>query len=1357
MDDRQKRLQALQASNPPLRASAAPKWSFSNFQERNIPVGPAPVKSKIVQLEDKIASATQAKPGDSRSNVRRLADTVNFLDGGKTFNNPVATDKDNIGIQYSKNMAKANLGGLRSLAGVEEGVSGFIDLITPGKGTNRFTKKFREAGKELDKYATAVGGDQSAYKTAQGVTDVATLAIPGAGVSKVTQAPKVAGFLGKLGKTGEFLAKALPFLVETAGDTAQNAGVRTARGEDNSLKTLGLDAGLSVATAGLLEGGKYSTTKLAQFLAKETDAATIKQMMPEISDETADLLARTDDPKVIEDALTSAEKVRMSEVNLNSKQAVKDPVVAKTATGTSPDALTTVLDTITKSTDTKDIRKLVDQILPNMSTGQKKRLTDVLSKTTDDNEVMNAIADAVDKKPGIVKTSELEANTVPLGDQPGVIDTPPVTEPQTTQVAPGSPQAASDAVSTQSGISDANVSNVQSEGSVKAQEGNLGAEVSQNADNAVKPVKELAQATPSVQNSAREITDKLSEASATVRAQGKINKKTRAERMGSATDSFKNAGGGVEGYKAKLSALKGKFENSKFTPLDMPVEKKSELIDYVANLPGLRGYDKLNAQTALMKIFGDYDSNPTKGDVKVLKEIFGEDFAKAVEDGIEDVDNSRSLVAQIAGLPKSLMSSFDLSAGVRQGGVLGSRFPKEWKNAFTEQIKYMGNEEAYKAGMQEIVDRPTYGLMERAKLAVTGASEQIEEAFTSNLLEEIPGLKQTVGKVTGASDRAYTGMLTRLRADVFDKIIKDIEGSGIDLDELDDKTLQDIGRFVNTASGRGDLGKLEKYSRALGDGLFSPRLWKSRLDMLNPVYYAKLDPVARKYALQSAGSFATLASSVLGAAALAGLEVETDARSADFLKIKKGNSRFDILGGFQQNLVFAHRMITGEKKNSETGEITKADGSYGSPSRLSLATDMLENKANPIIGTAIRIAKGKDRGGNDINPLTEVAKLFVPLNIMSAIDTYKDTGSIGQTAAQAAVGTVGVGVQTYGQVPTKNQGTTPEGEKKYVGKVEDNMVTDDNGEVILDSKGKPTTVKFEKDASELEKQALKDDARKGALTEKMKADKSTEDQALLKLSKEQRTKYLEDGKINQDKFNELEQFDQDVKNLDGVDIPKELKSTSATDFYKNYNSKTKANQEKYLTESSPEAEDITAKMNKDLPEGVTKLKPTNKLAKLYADYEIDINKEGVSEIDKRNKLKTFLGSALKQDRPENVQGIYNEGGSDDLKYFIDQGGIDKEELNQAIQLDNELYNSGISGSLEFSKKFRTSMGYDTPDSKGGSGGGGGGSGGKNAIGALPSLKTSGSNFKAVNPKSRVKIKRTAPRPTGSAKKISIRL
>lgn len=417
-------------------------------------------------------------------------------------------------------------------------------------------------------------------------------------------------------------------------------------------------------------------------------------------------------------------------------------------------------------------------------------------------------------------------------------------------------------------------------------------------------------------------------------------------------------------------------------------------------------------------------------------------------------------VSEVLAIPRSAMATLDFSAPLRQGAVLGTRYPKQFGKAFAESVKYFAKPKYYEQAMYELTQRPTYGLMKKNKLAVDAAEDLTgtEEQFMTSLLESKVAKKLGFGQAVAASSRAYSGFLTKFRADVFDSVVKDFNKSGV---ELDEKATKSLAKFINSASGRGTGTTLDKHGGLLSQALFSPRLWKSRIDTLNPAYYGRLDPAARKLALQSAGTFAATATTILSLAALAGADVESDPRSADFGKIKVGDTRYDILGGHQQNIRLAAQLISGQKLNSVTGELQTLgpERGFGKPSRADLAYQFLMNKSNPIIGFGEKVLRGTDPVGNPVNPAKEAAKLLIPLNIQSTYETAKSQGSLAKGVAMNMPGTFGAGVQTYGQdkAPPKNPASAKKGEPskdgysltqnddgKYEVKIGDKTIKKDN-------------------------------------------------------------------------------------------------------------------------------------------------------------------------------------------------------------------------------------------------------------------------------------------------------------------------
>ena len=467
--------------------------------------------------------------------------------------------------------------------------------------------------------------------------------------------------------------------------------------------------------------------------------------------------------------------------------------------------------------------------------------------------------------------------------------------------------------------------------------------------------------------------------------------------------------------------------------------------------PNLQPFDQTTAGEAWKDFY-------TKGRMIQPAELEKiERAAPGLANAVVDTANtfkSRNSFVNILGLSKGLKSMADLGGMFRQGLFLGPRFGKEFGNAFAKSIKFFGNKQAYDEAIEAIpkmatdAGTPLKDLMLKADLDVLGIKKFREEAFPTDIIEKYVPLGARSG-------RAFEGGLSVQRADVFAHIMNDLEKAGRDITELGTKEVKSLGDFINTASGRADLGSLGKFAPTVREALFSARLWKSRLNLLNPVYYAKLDPIARKYALQSAGAFAGLAGTVLTLAKMSGAEVETDARSSDFLKIKVGDTRYDILGGFQQNLVFAWRQIAGEKKSSTSGAITKFAPSlvdYGKEvltggkhepgvdtgpftgNRLTILSDLIKNKESPALSTALDIYAG-EKHGQPVNTLSEAGKLVVPLSFEGGYEAIKNRGfnplsiegikeaikspgsaarALGEGVGLNAPNFAGIGTQTYG-------------------------------------------------------------------------------------------------------------------------------------------------------------------------------------------------------------------------------------------------------------------------------------------------------------------------------------------------------
>jgi hypothetical protein len=380
---------------------------------------------------------------------------------------------------------------------------------------------------------------------------------------------------------------------------------------------------------------------------------------------------------------------------------------------------------------------------------------------------------------------------------------------------------------------------------------------------------------------------------------------------------------------------------------------------------------------------------------------------------ISDIRGKTQLqfLSELINIPRTIMASFlDFSFGGRQGLFLLPSFAKEWGSGFSEQFGSFFNEENYDALMDSVMQNPDYFLAEESGIAFTDIRTtlaRVEENYMgAQLAEKIP----IVGKGVLATQRAYTGMSNKMRMDVFSKMIKDIEAQGVDV-RNNKKLLKQIATFVNAGTGRGGLaGAFQEAGSFLNAFLFSPRLISSRLTLLNPVYYVTREPYLRKQALKSLFGFLGMGLSILSLAKLMGLEVGDDWRSADFGKIKIGNTRIDVWGGFSQYIRMFGQLATGEYVSSTTGRVMTLGEGYKAMSRFDILFRQLESKEAPVFSLLTRILKQQDWSGKPVNIPKEVALRFIPMVIQDVYDLAQEDPTL---IPLGILPIFGIGVQTY--------------------------------------------------------------------------------------------------------------------------------------------------------------------------------------------------------------------------------------------------------------------------------------------------------------------------------------------------------
>ena len=93
---------------------------------------------------------------------------------------------------------------------------------------------------------------------------------------------------------------------------------------------------------------------------------------------------------------------------------------------------------------------------------------------------------------------------------------------------------------------------------------------------------------------------------------------------------------------------------------------------------------------------------------KIIREV------KKISDREERINKIKEIAGNAFNLPKSLMSSMDLSGPLRQGVFLIGR--KEFWRSFASMFKQFGSQKAFDAAIKDITGRTSFPLMKSSGL-----------------------------------------------------------------------------------------------------------------------------------------------------------------------------------------------------------------------------------------------------------------------------------------------------------------------------------------------------------------------------------------------------------------------------------------------------------------------------------------------------------------------------------------------------------------------------------------------------------------------------------------------------------------
>ena len=369
---------------------------------------------------------------------------------------------------------------------------------------------------------------------------------------------------------------------------------------------------------------------------------------------------------------------------------------------------------------------------------------------------------------------------------------------------------------------------------------------------------------------------------------------------------------------------------------------------------------------------------------------------------------------------RNFFSTGEFSYILRQGGIFAAAHPIKTLAFQTKHLAAVFSEKNFSKIMSDIHTGERSAEQRRNGVAISSIEGEyestiIEEQIMGNALEGIPVL----GKVFRAFDRGAVVYLSMVRAEWYNTIVE----SGTIGGNATKQEGKAIANFVNSASGRANLGVAESSARILADYIYSPRYALSRLQMAIG-WHVWTSPTRVRKAI--AIEYARMMLSVAAALGLAEMlrravddedkfDIEWDPRSSDFTKLRFGNRRVDFLAGINQVAVLAARIASGKMKSSTTGKITAIRGEnvpYGGKYASDIITDFIKYKASPMARNFMNTIDQKTFDG----PLTWQKVLedtTLPITIRDIFEAFQEEG-INASVGVSLMSFFGTGLNTYG-------------------------------------------------------------------------------------------------------------------------------------------------------------------------------------------------------------------------------------------------------------------------------------------------------------------------------------------------------
>lgn len=489
---------------------------------------------------------------------------------------------------------------------------------------------------------------------------------------------------------------------------------------------------------------------------------------------------------------------------------------------------------------------------------------------------------------------------------------------------------------------------------------------------------------------------------------------------------------------AKGAALRGEYPRASLTPeFQAAVEKlgkdQETLFRMISDAP-LRGFEKGNTIEAFQKLLLEQQLQPNE--IVLLERVFGSKLVKEIMKKRPLGERAWNLFLDVLNAPRALLASCDISGLLRQGAILSARHPIEGIKTVGPSVRAMLSDKnsifydniiRSRKWMDVVLDPKLPVVLDLTALPYKEAAAltRFEESFASKIMNKIPFVR--------ASNRAYVTVLNDMRSRSVGNVLNGWEKMGLRYNPKIERWIEggrefgfldvsDLNQMVNWASGRGTLPRgLQQQGRLLNGLIFAPKLQMSRIQLpmmagkalasyLSFGAYMPYSGLMRKEIMRTVLSFLGAGSGILTMAALSGVaEVELDPRSADFGKLKYGETRLDIWSGYSQLMRFTAQLATAQRK-SVSGRVYDVN-------RRDIGIRFLQTKASPAAGLVNDLLTGESFLGEEMPPKSarsawgQVYQRMAPLAIQDMIDATLEDGPVGTVVS--SVGILGIGVVTY--------------------------------------------------------------------------------------------------------------------------------------------------------------------------------------------------------------------------------------------------------------------------------------------------------------------------------------------------------